>query len=399
MPKSGPSIALDVPLVRWPKKTKPVCCSPPSWRGFSRFENASIPNRIANVVSAGPRCSEAIGGDARACAPPVSTRGTGCGASSSASRGGDTGRVGAPTRRAARPATSRRRPPAHRRRAPTARAARAVGPAHGGHEDRARDRVGEEVGRVRVQGERRHRAPRLAAHDQLGRGAPGPGPRTARVRRPRDAVEGDEQHGDENPDVRPSVLRRLRGRGCAPPLGIVPVQRRNGPVGVARRHEETPLPRARGDAMGDARGGEDESPLLDRAPLARGAERTLLLAHREPPRASGREQRRRKGRISGILRPMPPAPRRIEPGPGQESVWDYPRPPRVEGCGRQLRVVFNGCVVAETTRALRVLETSQPPAYYFPPEDVRLARFFTRTRHTTLCEWKGVPHHYSIPGS
>src|SRR5439155_1459126 len=148
--------------------------------------------------------------------------------------------------------------------------ARAERPAHGGHEDRARDRVGEEVGRVRVQGERRHRAPRLAAHDQLGRGAPGPGPRTARVRRPRDAVEGDEQHGDENPDVRPSVLRRLRGRGCAPPLGIVPVQRRNGPVGVARRHEEAPLPRARGDAMGDARGGEDESPLLDRAPLARG---------------------------------------------------------------------------------------------------------------------------------
>ncbi len=93
---------------------------------------------------------------------------------------------------------------------------------------------------------------------------------------------------------------------------------------------------------------------------------------------------------------MPPAPRRIEPGPGQESVWDYPRPPRVEGCGRQLRVVFNGCVVAETTRALRVLETSQPPAYYFPPEDVRLARFFTRARHTTLCEWKGVAYHYSI---
>src|SRR5437762_13692857 len=87
---------------------------------------------------------------------------------------------------------------------------------------------------------------------------------------------------------------------------------------------------------------------------------------------------------------MPPAPRRIEPGPGQESVWDYPRPPRVEGCGRQLRVVFNGCVVAETTRALRVLETSQPPAYYFPPEHVRLARFITRTRRSTLSDWKEI---------
>jgi len=93
---------------------------------------------------------------------------------------------------------------------------------------------------------------------------------------------------------------------------------------------------------------------------------------------------------------MPPAPRRIQPGPGQESVWDYPRPPRVEGCRRQLRVVLNGCVVAETTRALRVLETSQPPAYYFPPEDVRLATFFTPTRHATFCEWKGVAHYYTI---
>src|SRR5207247_2369365 len=104
-------------------------------------------------------------------------------------------------------------------------------------------------------------------------------------------------------------------------------------------------------------------PVLDGAPPGGGAERVLLLAHRIPPRTSG------------ILRRMPPAPRRIEPGPGQESVWDYPRPPRVEGCGRRLRVVFNGCVVAETTRALRVLEPSQPPAYYFPPEALRLATF------------------------
>ena len=93
---------------------------------------------------------------------------------------------------------------------------------------------------------------------------------------------------------------------------------------------------------------------------------------------------------------MPRVPRPIEPGPGQESVWDYPRPPRVEGCHRRLRVVLAGCAVAETTRALRVLETSLPPAYYFPPEDVRLAEFFTRTRHTTSCEWKGVAHYYTV---
>ena len=57
-------------------------------------------------------------------------------------------------------------------------------------------------------------------------------------------------------------------------------------------------------------------------------------------------------------------------GPGQESVWDYPRPPRLEPTTRRLRVVLGGDVVAETTRAFRVLETSHPPNYYFPPDDV-----------------------------
>src|SRR5207247_10581151 len=110
-------------------------------------------------------------------------------------------------------------------------------------------------------------------------------------------------------------------------------------------HEATRRPRAAGDAMGDAGGGEDEGPLLDHVPLAGGAERALLLAHRGPPRASARR------RLSGILRRMPPAPHRIQPGPGQESVWDYPRPPRVEGCRRLLRVVLIACGVAAPTRA------------------------------------------------
>ena len=63
-------------------------------------------------------------------------------------------------------------------------------------------------------------------------------------------------------------------------------------------------------------------------------------------------------------------PRRVPPGPGQESVWDYPRPPRVEPTTKRLRVVFGGVVVAETSRANRVLETSHPPVYYIPPEDI-----------------------------
>ena len=53
-----------------------------------------------------------------------------------------------------------------------------------------------------------------------------------------------------------------------------------------------------------------------------------------------------------------------------ESVWDYPRPPRVEPSGRRVRVVLGGAVIADTTRAHRVLETSHPPVYYVPLEDV-----------------------------
>jgi uncharacterized protein (DUF427 family) len=54
--------------------------------------------------------------------------------------------------------------------------------------------------------------------------------------------------------------------------------------------------------------------------------------------------------------------KRIEPQDGQESVWDYPRPPRVEKCSKRLKVVFNGVVIAESTEAYRVLETSHPAA-------------------------------------
>jgi len=87
--------------------------------------------------------------------------------------------------------------------------------------------------------------------------------------------------------------------------------------------------------------------------------------------------------------------KRIEPGLGQESVWDYPRPPRAEHTHKHLRVVFDGQMVAETWRGLRVLETSQAPAYYFPPEDVRL-ELLTRTGYRTLCEWKGVAVYFTL---
>jgi uncharacterized protein (DUF427 family) len=67
-------------------------------------------------------------------------------------------------------------------------------------------------------------------------------------------------------------------------------------------------------------------------------------------------------------------PTAIPPGPGQESVWDYPRPPRVGSTEERIVVELGGAIVADTTAALRVLETSQPPAYYLPPADIDLAR-------------------------
>ncbi|MEO6349256.1 MAG: DUF427 domain-containing protein [Candidatus Limnocylindrales bacterium] len=83
------------------------------------------------------------------------------------------------------------------------------------------------------------------------------------------------------------------------------------------------------------------------------------------------------------------------PGPGQESVWDYPRPPRVEPSDRHLRVTVGGQVVAETRRGVRVLETASPPTFYFPPEDVR-TELLRAAGHETVCEFKGVAEHFDL---
>jgi uncharacterized protein (DUF427 family) len=88
-------------------------------------------------------------------------------------------------------------------------------------------------------------------------------------------------------------------------------------------------------------------------------------------------------------------PRRIEPGPGQESVWDYPRPPRLEPSTRRIRVLFAGEVIADTTRALRVLETSHPPVYYIPPQDLQ-TRWLERSSRSSFCEFKGRARYHGI---
>ena len=75
---------------------------------------------------------------------------------------------------------------------------------------------------------------------------------------------------------------------------------------------------------------------------------------------------------------------RVKPGPGQESVWDYPRPPRMEDVDGRVKVVFGDVTLAYTTRAKRVLETSHPPVYYIPPEDIRMEHLMPGGRDNFL---------------
>ncbi len=88
-------------------------------------------------------------------------------------------------------------------------------------------------------------------------------------------------------------------------------------------------------------------------------------------------------------------PQRIPPGPGQESVWDYPRPPRLEDTPRHIQIVFNGVTIADTRRAKRILETSHPPTYYLPPEDVR-TEYLKPAPGRSFCEWKGTAGYYTV---
>jgi uncharacterized protein (DUF427 family) len=94
------------------------------------------------------------------------------------------------------------------------------------------------------------------------------------------------------------------------------------------------------------------------------------------------------------IRPVPPSPPAV-PGPGQESVWDYPRPPRLEACTRLIQVELGGVLLAESRRTLRALETSHPPVYYLPPADVRMDCLVPSERRS-WCEWKGLAGYYHV---
>lgn len=88
---------------------------------------------------------------------------------------------------------------------------------------------------------------------------------------------------------------------------------------------------------------------------------------------------------------------RIEPGPGQESVWDYPRPPRVEPTDEEVVVRLGGVEVLRTTRALRVLETSHPPTYYLPRADF-VAGALRPAEGSSFCEFKGQASYLDVVG-
>ena len=91
-----------------------------------------------------------------------------------------------------------------------------------------------------------------------------------------------------------------------------------------------------------------------------------------------------------MTRPRNPA------GPGQESVWDYPRPPACVLSGRLVTVALGSSVIAHSRRAWRLLETSHPPTWYLPPADVAAGVLSRSDARSTVCEWKGSATYWDV---
>ncbi len=79
----------------------------------------------------------------------------------------------------------------------------------------------------------------------------------------------------------------------------------------------------------------------------------------------------------------------------RESVWNYPRPPRVEPSSRRVRVIVAGETIADSASAVRVLETSHPPVWYLPPEDVRMD-LLDSSDTSSFCEYKGTASYWTL---
>ncbi len=83
------------------------------------------------------------------------------------------------------------------------------------------------------------------------------------------------------------------------------------------------------------------------------------------------------------------------PDPGQTSVWDYPRPPAVERDDRPVIVRARDMIIAESTRALKVMETASPPTFYLPADDVS-AGHLRPIPEGSSCEWKGIAVYFDL---
>lgn len=92
---------------------------------------------------------------------------------------------------------------------------------------------------------------------------------------------------------------------------------------------------------------------------------------------------------------MLPRPQPVPPGPGQESVWDYPRPPAVDPTEEHVVVSHGGVVLVDTHAPVRVLETSHPPTYYLPRADADTSLLVPSGRRT-VCEFKGVASYFDL---
>ena len=79
-----------------------------------------------------------------------------------------------------------------------------------------------------------------------------------------------------------------------------------------------------------------------------------------------------------------------------ESVWDYPRPPRLEPTPSHIRILHRGILIADTTHALRILETSHPPVFYIPPADIALKFLIRSPRRGSFCEFKGTATYWTL---
>ena len=102
-----------------------------------------------------------------------------------------------------------------------------------------------------------------------------------------------------------------------------------------------------------------------------------------------------RARWRNVLRLRPSPDEIVAPGPGQESVWDYPRPPRLEPVEKRVRVEHQGLTIVDTTAAMRVTETASPPGYYCPPADVA-TEYLVPVPGESFCEWKGLAEYWDL---